>query len=306
MARSVSVGICAYNAKGRVDDALASLFDQEVPKGFELVEIIVVSSGCTDGTDRAIEAWSRRNSSVRLFREPTRNGKISALNIILERYAGEILVLLNADARLEAGALRSLLDAFRDPAVEIACGCPLPDVARGDVHSLLQEFLWNIHNSTLDALSNARMANHCCDEFMAMRRGFVDRLPTGLINDGAYFGVVSSLRRGTVRFCPEAKVYVRTPRTLAGLVKQRQRILRGHRQIRGILHRGPNTLEELAKRKPGLAARILLGELREHLRSFLVFLLLAVPLELLAMAFVASDELRAIAYEPAWPVVDQL
>src|SRR5205807_10512433 len=65
-----------------------------------LKEILVVASGCTDGTERVVEDWAGSEPRLRLIREAERSGKASALNAILARFRGDILVLVNADTRL--------------------------------------------------------------------------------------------------------------------------------------------------------------------------------------------------------------
>jgi len=141
---------------------------------------------------------------------------------------------------------------------------------------------------------------------MATRRGFVDSLPPDLINDGAYLGVLAALSGRTVRFCPEARVYVHTPRSVRGLVEQRRRILRGHRQIRHMLRRSPSTLERLSMRDPALAARILADEIRKRPLALPLLLLVALPLELASAVLAISDEFRGSGYTPVWPKVDYL
>lgn len=306
MAVSVSVGICAYNEAARVGGLLGSLRSVDVSPSFIVDEILVVASGCTDGTEEEVQRAAAHDARIRLVVEPTRRGKASALNRILASYRGDILVLVNADARPAPGALGALLRAFEEPAdTVVACGAAVPDGGDGLSH-LVEEVQWDLHNRILAIQSARNQENHCCDELMAMRRGFVDSLPPDLINDGAYLGVFAALSGRTVRFCTDARVHVHTPRSVRGLVEQRRRILRGHRQIRRMLRRSPSTLERLSTRDPALAAQILVTEIRARPLALAILLLLALPLELASAALAASDEVRRPDYTPVWPKVDYL
>src|SRR3989454_9095933 len=80
---SLSIGICAYNEALRLPALLESLASQSLPAGFVVDEILVVASGCTDGTERLVEHWAEIEPRVTLIREPERRGKASALNAIL-------------------------------------------------------------------------------------------------------------------------------------------------------------------------------------------------------------------------------
>ena len=305
MVVTVSVGICAYNEEKQISGLVESLIDQTVAKGSELKEILVVASGCTDGTEKIVEKWTQIEPRIRLIREPERKGKVSALNLILDQYRGDILVLMNADARLRPKAVEQILVPFlQDERVEIACGRPIPETSKGGPKKLLTEFQWSIHNRTLETLSRLGLDNHCCDEFMAIRRGFVTTLPSDLINDGAYLGVLAALKRRSVRFCPNAEVVVEVQGNLLGVLRYRRRGIWAHRQVESLLDRPSSTFRLVAKRRPQLAAKILAEEFSDRPLSALVFVFLALPLELMANFLAIIDFLRRKPYQAAWPVVE--
>lgn len=302
---AVSIGICAYNEEKRISGLLESLLCQRVDRRFSLDEILIVASGCSDGTEMVVRDWALVEPRIHLIREPERNGKVSALNLILAQYRGDILVLVNADARLHPEALWQILSAFLEPGgVEIACGRPIPELSSGGPRELLTGFLWRVHNRTLQTLSTLGIENHCCDEFMAIRRGFVTSLPPNLMHDGAYLGVLAARRGCTVRFCSAANVSVEIQKDLKGVLRHRRRTIWAHRQIEGFLDYRSNTLRSVAKRKPGLAARILGREFVERPSSILTFALIALPMELLATLLAFADSIRGKPYQAAWPVVD--
>lgn len=304
MVRNVTIGVCAYNEARLIPALLDSIQSQELSENVALKEILVVASGCTDGTETIVEERAKLDRRVSLIREVDRRGKASALNLILDRFQGDLLVLLNADARLPPRSLSRLIDPFlRDSAVRIACGAPVPDIPPAGLMHLVQELLWRLHNRTLQALSVRSLPNHCCDEFMVMSRSFAQPVPENLINDGAYFGVLAALRGSSVRFCPEAEVIIEVPRDLAELLRQRRRILRGHQQIRLLLDRSPNTFESLFKDHPDIMLRILLEEMARGLRWIGTLLLVAIPLEVVANLLVAADRVRRRAFPAEWPTV---
>jgi poly-beta-1,6-N-acetyl-D-glucosamine synthase len=265
----------------------------------------VVASGCTDDTERIVEVWQRRDSRILLIRQSQRLGKASGLNEILNRARGELIIMLNADASLQDGALAALMRPFAsDPNVLVACGAPKTDSSGEGMARIVAHFYWELHNRTLDALSQRRLANHCCDELMAMRHGFVRRLPPGLVNDGAYIGVLASLQGVSVRFCQEAVVSVEIPSSLRGFIAQRRRILHGHDQIEDLLHRSSNTLEHLFGSDPLLALAIAGRQVFSRPASLFSFLLVILPVEVLANLLVFKDRMTGLRYDPVWPPVE--
>src|SRR2546423_13651250 len=123
MAKAVSIGICAYNEARRSPELLDSLEGQILPSDFSVTEILVVASGCTDGTNRIVEDRTKVEPRLTLVQETERKGKAFAINEILRRYRGDILVLVNADARLLPGALFGLLQGLDgNNGFDLACG----------------------------------------------------------------------------------------------------------------------------------------------------------------------------------------
>ena len=304
MTNIVSIGICTYNEARQISTLLDSLLTEELPSEFVIAEIIVVASGCTDGTDRIVEERAKSDPRLLLIRETERRGKSSALNEILSRHQGDILVLVNGDARLLPGSLRSLVQEFKgDDRIQLACGCPTPDASPSPIVDMIEAVWWRLHNRTLQALSDRGLGNHCCDELMAMRRGFADSIPRNLVNDGAYFGVLGALQGITVRFCRDAIVIVESPSNLNGLLQQRRRIVRGHRQVAQLLGAHPFTLEGLVRSDPSLAGRIVLSELSHRPIEAFAFLSLAGPLELLSHLLSIVDRSRRPEAPAVWPVV---
>ena len=79
----VSVAVPAYNEERNIGLLIDSLRAQKTRRA-EIVEIVVVASGCTDGTaDIVRERQKRRGTPVRLIVEPTRRGKVAAINTYL-------------------------------------------------------------------------------------------------------------------------------------------------------------------------------------------------------------------------------
>ncbi len=211
-----TIGVCAYNEAGSIAEALASIGRQELD-GFRHAETIVVSSACTDGTDDIVRDLAAEQPGLRLIRQEERCGKNSAVNLILDSKSTEIIVILNADNRLaDTCCLQRLLEPFRDPAVGMVGGHPLPVNDPGTLAGYAAALFWEMHHQI--ALKSPKAG-----ELIAYRDlGF--RLPLHLQSDEDLIRLHIEDSGYSVVYAPDAVVHNRGPETVADLVKQRTRV----------------------------------------------------------------------------------
>ena len=114
---TVSAVLAVYNGEELVARKLDNLLNLDYPS--PLLDIVVVSDGSTDDTDRIVRSYSDRN--VRLFRVP-HAGKAAALNAAMQAATGEILFFVDVRQTLDRQALRHLVANFADPSVGAVTG----------------------------------------------------------------------------------------------------------------------------------------------------------------------------------------
>ncbi|NIL99637.1 MAG: glycosyltransferase [Acidobacteria bacterium] len=111
----VAVVIVSWNSRGYLAGCLSSLRGLTRP----VRQVVVVDNASTDGTP----AWlAREFPEVDLLALPTNEGFCRANNLGIRRTRAPFVLVLNPDTELETGFLRSLLPAFDDPDVGLACG----------------------------------------------------------------------------------------------------------------------------------------------------------------------------------------
>jgi cellulose synthase/poly-beta-1,6-N-acetylglucosamine synthase-like glycosyltransferase len=105
--------VTAYNEQESIRAKLDNLTSLDYPR--DLVEILVVSDGSSDATEKIVADYERR--PIRLLVVKGRRGKTACQNAAATAANGEILVFTDATTRLHLGALRALVEAFADPQV---------------------------------------------------------------------------------------------------------------------------------------------------------------------------------------------
>src|SRR5438046_3046320 len=113
---TVSVIIVNWNAGQALEACLASLAAGGVPAP----EVVLVDNASSDGSARAASA---RHPQVRLVETGANLGFAAGANRGAEAARGDVLVFLNPDARVEPGALATLVEALAGtPGAGIAGG----------------------------------------------------------------------------------------------------------------------------------------------------------------------------------------
>lgn len=100
----VTVAVPSYNQGRFLEQALQSIFAQELP-----VEVFVLDGGSSDNSIDVIRRWADRLSGWRSHRD---NGQAAAINEGIARGCGQYVCWLNSDDWFLPGALAALVSAL--------------------------------------------------------------------------------------------------------------------------------------------------------------------------------------------------
>ncbi|MCI4325860.1 MAG: glycosyltransferase [Thermoplasmata archaeon] len=301
--RSLTGGVLAHNERGRIRDAIRSLTQQVLPAGFSWEEIIVVVSGSTDGTSAVVAEMARSDPRIRLVAEPVRNGKAAALAELFRRARGGYLVLLNGDAVAADKAVGSLLAAAESRHGAFAVmGRPVPGQSRPGPFGGAVDLLWAVHDADHRRAIGGGQGNHLTDELLLLPVAHLPPIPAGIVNDGSYIGGWLAREGGELVYAPDAVVRITSPQGFREHVRQRRRILYGHRQIRERLSVPPTTLERFARTHPIAAVRLVARETRRAGGVHALTTLLAA--EVVASTLAALDRGSGVPDHARWAPID--
>jgi poly-beta-1,6-N-acetyl-D-glucosamine synthase len=217
-----SVGIMAYNEEANVGILLSRLCGA-LPECARVDEIVVVASGCTDGTAMVARAASDTDPRVRIVEEPTRNGKASAINRFLELTSCEVCVLVGADCIPADDALQELIVPFSDPSVGMTGARPVPLNEPDTFVGAAAHLLWGIHHEV--ALRAPK-----CGEMIAFRRA-AGPLPEDTVVDEPQIARRIAACGLRIVYCPDAIVYNMGPATIREILMRRRSITAGYLRL---------------------------------------------------------------------------
>jgi cellulose synthase/poly-beta-1,6-N-acetylglucosamine synthase-like glycosyltransferase len=219
----VSVGICAYNEEGNIRQCLESVSAQRIPD-FDVAEIVVVSSASTDRTDQIVKDYASVDGRVRLSPQQAREGKSSAVNQFMREAQGEILILVNADNRLNEDTFAHLLRPFLDPAVGMVGGHPVPVNERDTMVGFAVHMLWDMHH-------HLSMINPKTGELIAFRNLEMQISP-GINTDEDWIRMRIESDGMRTEYAPDAIVWNKGPETIQDFWKQRTRVNIGEKYMK--------------------------------------------------------------------------
>lgn len=215
----VSVGVMAYNEERNIARLLRALVEQRLSDA-QIVEIFVVSSGSTDGTDDIVREWEQRDPRISLIRQDERRGKASAINLFLAKATGEVLVLESGDTVPDPDCVERLVAPMTDPTVGMTGARPVPVDDESTFMGFVVHMLWRLHHRL--ALRHPKLGE------MVAFRSFVASIPENTAVDEASIEAIVDHEGKRLAYVPEAVVRNKGASSVGDFLRQRRRIYAGH------------------------------------------------------------------------------
>ena len=216
----------AYNEEANIRQLMQALLAQKTEK-VSIDEIIVVASGCTDRTEEIVKEYVALDPRVRLLVQPRKEGKASAVNLLLRNTDCEAIVLESADTLPLEHTIEALVSPMTDPKVGMVGGRPVPVNSPKTFMGYAAHLVWELHHQT--SLRHPKMG-----EAIAFRNVFA-QIPHDSAVDEASIEPLIIGQGLRLRYAPEAMVFNRGPETAAEFVKRRRGNFAGHLYVKETL-----------------------------------------------------------------------
>lgn len=255
----------AYNEDKNIAHLLRAIQKQKL-RNLKILEITVVSSGCTDNTEKIVEEFSQKDRRIKLLIQKKREGKSSAINLWLKNASGDILILESADTIPDESSLENLVEPFRNKTVGMTGAHPIPINDSQTFMGFATHLLWNLHHSV--ALTEPKMG-----EVIAFRN-IIKNIPKNSAVDEASIETEIKKNGYHIIYVPEATVRNKGPETLRDFLRQRRRISSGHLWLKDNFNHRVSTMDGIK------IFRILLKNFHWSLRE-IIFTSIVILLEVL-------------------------
>jgi biofilm PGA synthesis N-glycosyltransferase PgaC len=218
-----SIGIMGYNEEANIGSLLESILLQRTAV-VAITEIIVIASGCTDGTEAIVKSFATRDPRIRLLVQVRREGKASAINYFLSEAKEKILLVSSADILPAPDTIEQLVAPFVDPELAMTTCRPTPVNDKNRFMGFAAHMLWDLHHQI-------NLIDFKAGELIAFRKVFV-KIPHRTAVDEASIESVIRGQGYSVRYVGTAATYNKGPDTIRDFLRQRRRIFAGHLALR--------------------------------------------------------------------------
>lgn len=231
------MGITSFDEQETIGRALDHVLSQRKDLSFE---VIVVAGG----SDSTVDIAKRYQSDLPDFvvvEEGARRGKPWAINQILARAQGDVIVLTDGDVYLGRSSISRLVKAFDDPEVGAATARVLAANDRAHVFGFWANFLFDAANRRRERHARLGVLYHLSGYLSAIRKGIVRGIPEDSLADDATIGMMVRLSGYQVAYVPESTVFVKFPENLSDFFLQKRRTMAGAYQVQqrfGVHDRG--------------------------------------------------------------------
>lgn len=222
MEQRCSIGIMAYNEEANIGRLLQTLLCQQV-RCCRLAEIVVVASGCTDGTVALAQTYADQHSHVKVLVQPEREGKASAINLFLQHARDmDFVVLESADTLpvTDYTVERLLLPLTQKTEVGMTGVHPIPVDRPDHFLGFVVNLQWNLHHRI--SLLFPKLGE------MVAFKNILPAIPADTAVDEACIEALITAKGLRLEYVPDAQVYNKGANTIQDFLKQRRRIAAGH------------------------------------------------------------------------------
>lgn len=203
---TVSLIVVTRNSSTVIEEKVRNCLSLDYPG--ERLQIIFYSDGSSDDTVEILERY--RAKGIQVYGTSHHAGKIPALNDAVLRSTGEVVVLTDTSAMLEADALRKMVPYFDNGGIGGVCG----NMYYTKVKTIMEkgQSVYLRFDRSIKSLEN-RMGSVTSNNgaFYAIRRRLFRPIPPAVTDD--LYVLLSVIRQGfRFTFAPEAR-FVLPPRS---------------------------------------------------------------------------------------------
>lgn len=162
------------------------------------------------------------------------HGKPEALNLVVSKAKGEILILTDGDVFMGKDSLKYLVEPFKEEKIGAVSGRPVSIDSKSNKYGFWSHLLTEVaHERRL--IADKKNKNFFCSGYLfAIRKKIFPEIPVEILSDDGYISLKVYSKGYRIGYSPKSEVYVKYPKNFSDWVLQKKRSAGGYNQIKKI------------------------------------------------------------------------
>lgn len=220
----ISIIITAFKEPDTIGKAIKAFTTQEIKQDYELIVM-------APDNETLLEAkkYKDKNSKIKLIRDPGK-GKSYAINKLLPKLKGEILLFTDGDVFVSENSVNNILDEFKDLEIGCVTGRPIPMEDKSTKYGYWANFLFHsAHKMRLNS-KNENKFLECSGYLWAFRNNVIKEFPLDVAED-TIVPYLFTEKEYKIGYAENAFVYVKNVDNWEEWLSQKIRTSRAHETL---------------------------------------------------------------------------
>ncbi len=221
--QEISIIITSYKEPG-TDLAIRSFIEQDIKTKNEILVV------CPDiETKRIVEKYSKKHPEIKHIQDPGK-GKSYALNQVLKKAKGDILILTDGDVNVGKNSVNEIIKKFKDPLIGCVSGRPISKNPKNKMIGYWSHLLFDAGAHNIRKENSKKGFLECTGYLFAFRNKVINKIPLDVAEDTVipYMFWEKGYR---IEYAEKALVFVKNPQTFRDWMKQKKRTAKAHETL---------------------------------------------------------------------------
>lgn len=220
----ISIVITSYKEPKTVGKSIESFLNQKFQENYELIV-----SAPDEETLNVARKYRLKNKRIKIFKDSGK-GKSYALNLLLPKLKGEIIILTDGDVYVSENSVNEILKEFSDKKIGCVTGRPVPEESRKTKYGYWANFLFDSAHYLRKKLKEKKEFLECSGYLWAFRNKVIKEFPLDVAED-SIIPYLFAEKNYRISYAQKAKVYVKNTDNWKEWISQKVRTSRAHETL---------------------------------------------------------------------------
>ncbi len=224
----IDIVITSFKEPNTIGKAIEAIVSQKLPS----YRLTICAPD--EETLQVARNYKKRYKQIFLFKDPGK-GKSFALNLLLPKLKGKIIILTDGDVFVGKNSINYLLEKFNQPKIGCVTGQPVSLNNRDNILGYWSHLLCFAAHKLREKRNKEDKFLECSGYLWGFRNGIIKKFPLHVPED-TIVPIMFWNMGFKIRYVPQAKVFVKFPNNIKDFIEQKVRTAKAHIALKQYLH----------------------------------------------------------------------